>query len=253
MEFHIDPVAFHLFGIPIMWYGVLIALGILLGSKIASREIVRRGFSEDDLWDGLIWAIVSGVICARMYYVIFEWKYYGAHPAEILNIRRGGLAIHGALLGGILAFAIYAKKRKLPLKLLLDISAPGVILAQSIGRWGNFINQEAHGGPTDLPWGIIIDGVKVHPTFIYESLGNFAIFWFLLWFAHNKQKHDGEVFYFYMILYSIVRFFVEGLRTDSLMLGPLRVAQLMSILGVILGAALILHARKKNLPFTVKK
>lgn len=250
MEFHINPVAFHLFGIPVMWYGVLIAMGIVIGSKVASNEIERRGFSEDDLWDGLIWAIIAGVICARLYYVAFEWEYYGAHPAEIFNIRGGGLAIHGALIGGISAFGLYAKKRGLPLSLFLDITAPGVILAQSIGRWGNFINQEAHGGPTDLPWGIIIDGVKVHPTFLYESLGDFLIFWILLWFAHHKQEHDGEVFYLYMILYGIVRFFVEGLRTDSLMLGPLRVAQLVSIAGILCGIFLFAHARKKNLPLT---
>lgn len=252
MAFHINPVAFHIFGIPVMWYGVLIAVGILLGSTVSSNEIKRRGFSEDDLWDGLIWAIVAGVICARLYYVVFEWEFYGAHPEEILNIRGGGLAIHGALLGGILAFAVYAKKRRLPLSLLLDITAPGVILAQSIGRWGNFINQEAHGGPTDLPWGIIIDGVKVHPTFLYESICNFIIFWILLWFARKKQKHDGEVFYLYMICYGIVRFFVEGLRTDSLMLGPLRVAQLVSLGGVLFGAFLFYRAKKKNLPLTVK-
>lgn len=250
MEFNINPVAFHLFGIPVMWYGVLIAIGIVIGSKVASDEITRRGYSEDDLWDGLIWAIIAGVICARLYYVVFEWEYYGAHPAEIFNIRGGGLAIHGALLGGILAFAVYAKKRGLPLTLFLDITAPGVILAQAIGRWGNFINQEAHGGPTDLPWGIIIDGVKVHPTFLYESIGDFLIFWILLWFARHKQEHDGEVFYLYMIFYGIVRFFVEGLRTDSLMLGSIRVAQLVSIAGILCGIFLFLRARKKNLPLT---
>lgn len=251
MKFNLNPVAFTMFGIPVMWYGILIAVGMFLGATVASKEIRRRGFSEDRLWDLLMWAIPAAIIGARAYYVIFQWDFYRLHPAEIINIRGGGLAIHGALMAAFLVSYFYCKRKKIPALLMFDIAAPGIILGQAIGRWGNFINQEAHGGPTDLPWGIIIDGQKVHPTFFYESMGNFLICLFLLYFARKKQTKDGQIISLYLICYGVLRFFVEGLRTDSLMLGPIRVAQLVSLLGMFAGIIGFILASKRNKGLTI--
>ena len=179
--------------------------------------------------------------------MIFNWSYYAGNISEILNFRGGGLAIHGGLIGGILAGFIYAKIKKINFFKLADCVVIGVPLAQAIGRWGNFFNQEAHGGPTDLPWGIMVDGVKVHPTFLYESIWDFGVFVFLLLFR-KKQKYEGQILVNYIILYSIGRFFIEGLRTDSLMLGPLKMAQVISLVCIIVGVILnyILSRKAKN-------
>ena len=174
------------------------------------------------------------------------FRSYRLHPAEIINIRGGGLAIHGTLMAAFLVSYFYCKRKKIPALLMFDIAAPGIILGQAIGRWGNFINQEAHGGPTDLPWGIIIDGQKVHPTFFYKSMGNFLICLFLLYFARKKQTKDGQIISLYLICYGFLRFFIEGLRTDSLMLGPIRVAQLISLLGILAGVIGIVLTSKRN-------
>ena len=170
---------------------------------------------------------------------------YRDNPIKALDIRSGGLAIHGVIITAIIVAIVFTRIKKVNFWTVVDACAPSLILAQGIGRWGNYLNQEAHGGPTDLPWGIIVDGVKVHPTFLYESLWNFAVFGFLLWYARNKQKVKGEVFLLYIALYSFIRFFVEGLRTDSLMLGSIRVAQLMSIIGIA-AASFIFYKRRKN-------
>jgi len=239
-----DKVAFTLFGIDVMWYGVIISAGLLLGIILSLKECRRIGFSEDTFIDFLLTVIPVGVICARLYYVAFSWDYYSQNLVEIINIRHGGLAIHGGLFGGIIAGLIFCKIRKISFFRIIDIIAPPVILAQAIGRWGNFVNQEAHGGPTNLPWGIMVNGVKVHPTFLYESLGNIIIFFFLVWYRKHKRKNEGEVFALYLMLYSVVRFFVEGLRTDSLMFLGLRTAQIASI-GMFLAGLVIFYILRK--------
>lgn len=239
-----DRVAFTIFGIDVMWYGVLIATGMLIGIALAIREAKRVGISEDDVLNIAIIAIPVAIICARLYYVIFSWDYYSQNPGEIFNIRGGGLAIHGGLIGGILTGFIYAKVKKLDFFKTADAVMVGMPLAQAIGRWGNFINGEAHGGPTSLPWGIMVDGVKVHPTFLYESIWDFGIFLFIMFYMRKKKTYEGEVIVSYITLYSIGRFFIEGLRTDSLMFGPIRMAQFVSLVGVIGG--LILHFYLKN-------
>ncbi|MCI6738372.1 MAG: prolipoprotein diacylglyceryl transferase [Intestinibacter sp.] len=242
-----DRVAFTLFGIDIMWYGILIATGMVIAVFIALREAKRLKISEDDILNLAMIAIPCGLIGARAYYVIFNWSYYAGNIAEILNFRGGGLAIHGGLIGGILAGFIYAKIKKINFFKLADCVVLGIPLAQAIGRWGNFLNQEAHGGPTNLPWGIMVDGVKVHPTFLYESIWDLGVFLFLFIFR-KKQKYQGQILVDYIILYSIGRFFIEGLRTDSLMLGPLRMAQVVSLACIIIGVILnyILSRRAKN-------
>ena len=239
-----DRVAFTIFGIDVMWYGVLIATGMLIGIALAIREAKRVGISEDDVLNIAIIAIPVAIICARLYYVIFSWDYYSQNPGEIFNIRGGGLAIHGGLIGGILTGFIYAKVKKLDFFKTADAVMVGMPLAQAIGRWGNFINGEAHGGPTSLPWGIMVDGVKVHPTFLYESIWDFGIFLFIMFYMRKKKTYEGEVIVSYITLYSIGRFFIEGLRTDSLMFGPIRMAQFISLVGVVGG--LILHFYLKN-------
>ncbi len=239
-----DRVAFTIFGIDVMWYGVLIATGMLIGIALAVREAKRVGISEDDVLNIAIIAIPVAIICARLYYVIFSWDYYSQNPGEIFNIRGGGLAIHGGLIGGILTGFIYAKVKKLDFFKTADAVMVGMPLAQAIGRWGNFINGEAHGGPTSLPWGIMVDGVKVHPTFLYESIWDFGIFLFIMFYMRKKKTYEGEVIVSYITLYSIGRFFIEGLRTDSLMFGSIRMAQFISLVGVVGG--LVLHFYLKN-------
>lgn len=241
-----DPVAFSVFGLEVRWYGILIAMGVLIGTIIALRESKRLGIGEEPLIDLLIWAIPLSLVGARAYYVIFSWDMYKDDLMEILRIRNGGLAIHGAIIMAIIVTVVFTRIRKIDFWAIADACGPSLILAQSIGRWGNFINQEAYGGPTNLPWGIMVNGVKVHPTFLYESLWNFLVFLFLLWYGRNKQKVRGEVFLLYLALYSFIRFLIEGLRTDSLMLGSIRVAQLISIIGVIIPMYIFYRRRKKN-------
>jgi prolipoprotein diacylglyceryl transferase len=180
-----------------------------------------------------------------MYYVIFNWEYYAGNIMSMINIRQGGLAIHGAVIAGATAGYLYCKRHHISFWKMADICAPSIILGQAIGRWGNFINQEAYGRPTNLPWGIMVDGVKVHPTFLYESLWNFAVFIFLLWYE-RKKKFEGELFLLYGALYSTARFFIEGLRVDSLMLGPFRVAQLVSLATILLASMIIYRGRNKR-------
>jgi phosphatidylglycerol:prolipoprotein diacylglycerol transferase len=245
-EIYMDPVAFEIFGIEIMWYGILISIGVILGTILALREAKRVGVDENAFIDLLLFAIPAAVIGARIYYVLFSWDYYKDNPIQILNFRGGGLAIHGAIIAAVITAVIFTRKRNLDFWQIADIAAPSLALGQSIGRWGNFINQEAYGIPTDLPWGIMVNGVKVHPTFLYESIGDFLIFLFLIWYRKKKVKISGEVFLLYIVLYSCVRFFVEGLRIDSLMLGPIRVAQLVSVVSIIIGLVYFYVRRKRN-------
>lgn len=241
-----NRVAFSIFGLDIMWYGVLMALAMILCVFIALKEGKRVNISEDDLLNLAIIAIPAGLLGARLYYVIFNWSWYSNHLSEILNFRGGGMAIHGALIGGILAGFIYTKIKKINFFKMADTVMIGIPLGQAIGRWGNYINGEAHGGPTNLPWGIMVDGIKVHPTFLYESIWDLGIFIFL-WYFRKKKTYEGQLAIIYLILYSIGRFFIEGLRTDSLMFGPLKMAQLISLVTIIV--CVILHrilSKKKN-------
>lgn len=240
-----NPVAFRIFGIEVAWYGILISLGILFGILVATYRAKKEGLYDDIIMDLALVAVPVSVIGSRIYYVLFSWEFYRQNPREILNIRKGGLAIHGAIIAGILVGYLFCRYKKIGFWILADVCAPSIILGQAIGRWGNFINQEAHGGPTNLPWGIEIDGVKVHPTFLYESLWNLGVFVFLLYYS-DKKKYDGQIFIFYLILYSVARYLIEGLRTDSLMLGSFRVAQLVSIFSIVIAVIIDLTKRKQN-------
>lgn len=240
-----NRVAFSIFGIDIMWYGVFIAIGMVLAVSIAMKESRRVGLKEEDIMDLALFLIPLGVIGARIYYVIFSWQQYASNPMDVFNIRGGGLAIHGGIIAGILTGFVFSRIKKIDFFKLADTVVLGVPLAQSIGRWGNFVNQEAHGGPTTLPWGIMVDGQKVHPTFLYESIWDFSIFLFIF-LRRKKKKYEGQIIVEYITLYSLGRFFIEGLRTDSLMLGPIRMAQFISLLGVIAGVVLHVILRKRK-------
>lgn len=248
----VDKIAFTIFGIDIAWYAILIASGMMLGIILAERDAKRRGLNPEKIMDILIVALPMAIVGARIYYVAFEWDYYKDNLIKILNIREGGLAIYGGIIAAYLTGYIMAKKSKLNFMELADITAPSLALGQAIGRWGNFINMEAHGYETNLPWAVIIDGVGYHPTFLYESLGDFVIFIFLFYFARKKQKYKGQIIALYMILYGILRFFVEGLRTDSLYFMGMRISQIVSLVGILIGLY-IFATRKEKINFKNNK
>lgn len=231
-----DRVAFSIFGLDIMWYGILIACGILMAILVSSKEARRLGYQEGQVTDICLFAIPLGILGARLYYVAFNWSHYAGDLREIINIRGGGLAIHGGILAGILTVWVFTRIKKLEFFRTADILVLGLPMAQAIGRWGNFINGEAHGGPTNLPWAILVEGQRVHPTFLYESVWDWMIFVYIFMIRKNK-KYEGQLLVDYIFLYSLGRFFIEGLRTDSLMLGPIKMAQLISLVGI--GMALV--------------
>ena len=240
---HPDPVAFTIAGIEIRWYGILIAAGMLLAVYISSRRAPTHGITDEDVLDIALWMLPIGVIGARVYYVLFNLDMYHS-LREAVNIRNGGLAIHGGLIFGMITVFVICRRKKISALNVLDLFIPTVALAQSIGRWGNYFNGEAHGGPTDLPWGILVDGVKVHPTFLYESLWCLFLFFFLSWWDKNRREAYGQTLALYGILYSVERFLVESLRTDSLMIGPFKQAQVISICAIIASVILFFCSRK---------
>lgn len=257
----IDPVAISIGPIKIYWYGIIIALAMLIGISLATKEAQKLGLEEDTMVDMALWAIPIGFIGARLYYVLFKWDYYIQNPSEIIAIWNGGIAIYGGLIAGGLAVYWFARRKKMTLTLLLDILAPSVLLAQSIGRWGNFINQEAHGGAVSrqfletlyLPEFIIeqmnINGTYYHPTFLYESL--WSLLGFILLIILRNQKgllRRGEVALSYVIWYSFGRFFIEGMRTDSLWIGDImRVSQMLSLV-LFISAIILLVYRRRDYP-----
>jgi len=254
----IGRVALEIGPITIYWYGVIIGTGLVLGWILASKESLKQGLEKDVLADLLLWSIPIAIISARLYYVLFKLDYYLENPEEIVAIWQGGIAIHGALIGAIVTAVIFTKKKRISFWKVADIVAPSIILGQAIGRWGNFMNQEAHGTEVTrsflenlrLPEFIInqmyINGTYYHPTFLYESIWNLTGF-FLLLLLRKLPLRSGELFLSYIIWYSIGRFFVEGLRTDSLMLSEtLRIAQVVSLSLGCLAILMILYRRKKS-------
>ena len=240
-----NPVAFTIFSLDVMWYGILIAIGIIIATLIVYYRAPMHGIDQNRSLDFILFCLPIGIIGARAYYVFFEWNYYAGDLFKIINTRGGGLAIHGGLIFGMLAAAILCFIWKVRPLNLLDLAAPAIALAQSIGRWGNYFNSEAHGGPTSLPWGIIVNGEMVHPTFLYESLWCFLLFIILIR-IDNKRKFEGQVFLLYGILYSVERFFVEWLRTDSLMLGSLKQAQMLSLSVIVVFSVIYIILNKKS-------
>jgi phosphatidylglycerol:prolipoprotein diacylglycerol transferase len=232
-------------GYDFMWYGLLIGLGVVLAVILSYQRAHRHGIEPERILDLVIWILPIGVIGARLYYVIFNWDYYSQDFMTILNIRGGGLAIHGGIIAGAITGYLLCKHYKINFLEILDLFLPAVSLAQAIGRWGNFFNSEAHGGPTDLPWAILINGEYVHPTFLYESIWCLGLFFFLV-YIDNNRKFRGQVACLYGILYSVERFFVEGLRTDSLMIGSFRQAQMISIVILLVSLAMYIILKKRS-------
>jgi phosphatidylglycerol---prolipoprotein diacylglyceryl transferase len=255
----LNPLAIDLGPFQVHWYGIIIVTGLALAMWLVMKESERRHLSKEIFADLLIWAIPIAIISARIYYVIFEWEYYSKNLSQIPQIWEGGIAIHGALIGSVATAYIFTRSKGVSFWKLADIAAPSIILGQAIGRWGNFMNQEAHGGEVTraflenlyLPDFIInqmyIDGAYYHPTFLYESIWNFLGF-ILLLSLRKVNLRRGEMFLTYVIWYSVGRYFVEGLRTDSLMLTDyLRIAQTISIFLIVLAVSLVLYRRKKGL------
>lgn len=251
LSIDIDNVAFSIFGKDIYWYGIIITCGMLLAILLAKHDKKKYQISWDDITSFFVWAIIVGIISARIYYVIFKWDYYSQNLAEIIKIWHGGIAIYGGIIGALITAIVFCKHKKIDFLNLCDFCAPYLALAQSIGRWGNFVNREAFGEITNsfLRMGIFDESVGkyifVHPTFLYESLITFSIF-IILSLLKKKECFRGQIFYLYMILYGAGRFFVEGIRTDSLMLGNYRVSQVLALVLVIVFSALYIFSKRKN-------
>ena len=241
-----NPIAFTIGNFSVRWYGIIIARAIVVATLVMMKRAPGHNIKRDDLLDILICAVPLGIVGARLYYVIFNWNYYSINPVQIFNLRAGGLAIHGGLILGIIGALVIIKYKGYSFFNVLDLAAPAIALGQAIGRWGNYFNSEAHGGPTDLPWAIIVDGEAVHPTFLYESLWCLILF-FILLAVDRKRQFTGQVICLYGILYSIERFFVEALRTDSLMIGPLKQAQVISIVIIVICVILYFILRKRDI------
>ena len=239
--FQITRSALTLFGYEVRWYGILIALGVLLAVLLADRREKRLGLKKDTALNIALIAVPVAILCARLYYVIFSWSYYAAHPADILNIRQGGMAIYGGVIGGVLAGYVYCRATRTSFAAGLDLAAPSIALGQAIGRWGNFLNQEAYGRVVAnprlrfFPLAVEIGGNWHWATFFYESLWCALIVIFLLAMERrNFFRRRGDVFGWYLFLYGLERALVEGLRTDSLYLGSMRVSQLLSLAAVLI-------------------
>lgn len=244
LDFQINRVAANIFGKDIYWYGIIICIGFVLAALYVNARVKEFGCTSDNLMDCLIICVPVGIICARIYYVIFEWDYYSQHLNEIIAIWNGGIAIYGAVIGVVIALYIYSRVKKLSFVSLCDLAAFGLLIGQCIGRWGNFVNAEAYGGPTNLPWGMSIDGAAaVHPTFLYESVWNLVGF-IALHFYSKKRKFPGEMALLYVAWYGLGRAWIEGLRTDSLYIGTLRVSQVLAAVSCIVAVALLV--RKYN-------
>jgi phosphatidylglycerol:prolipoprotein diacylglycerol transferase len=259
------PIIFEIGPVALRWYGLLIASAVLIGVSLSQYLAKRRDVNPDLLGDLIIWLVLAAIPCARIYYVLFEWQQYSQHPEDIIAVWKGGIAIHGAIIGGTIATLIFARINKISFWQLLDLVVPSLILGQAIGRWGNFFNSEAFGSPTDVPWKLYIppanrpleylDYDYFHPTFLYESVWNLGVFMILLFlFFWGLKKRNrtkvGTLTFVYLIGYSIGRFWIEGLRTDSLMIGSLKIAQIISLVAIAIGilGLIWLYILKRPLP-----
>jgi len=265
-----NPIAFRLGPLAVHWYGIIIVVATLVGAYVASLEARRRGQDPDHVWNALLLCLILGIIGARLYHVfssprggMLGWDYYRQNPIAILQIWHGGLAIYGAVAGGILAVYIYARLNKLSFLQWVDIGTPGLILAQVIGRWGNFVNQELYGPPTSLPWGIAIEipyrippyndltvypaDTRFHPTFLYESLWNLLGFLLLMYVARRYADRllDGDVLCLYAIWYPVGRIFVEALRPDAWLIGGIAAAQIFAVIAIVVSVAAILYRHRR--------
>lgn len=265
---HLSRTAFTVFGQDIYWYGIFIGLGVILGVLLALHEAKRTGQNPDTYLDFIIYAMIIAIIGARLYYVIFSWDFYSQHPEKIFAIRKGGLAIYGGIIGGVLTAIVYSHLKKKSFWVMADTMAPSLILGQMLGRWGNFFNKEAFGGytdnlfamryqlsqvrasdvTTDILQNLVtvngVDYIQVHPTFLYESMWSLCVFIILL-ILQRKKKFDGQVCATYFFGYALGRVWIEGLRTDQLCIGNVPVSQALSAVLIIASVVLYFYCKKK--------
>ncbi len=255
LEFTINPIAFSIGSMNVYWYGIIIASGMLLAVLYAYKSSPRFNVNFSNLLNCILVGIVTGIIGARLYFCFFKWDYYSQNPIEILYIHNGGLAIYGGIIGAMLGGLTVAKLQKMKLMPILDIAMLGFLIGQGIGRWGNFMNQEAFGTATNLPWAMMSENtgnIPVHPCFLYESLWCLLGFVLLHFYSKYKQKYAGQIFYMYLVWYGFERMIVEGLRTDSLYLPfelfgmAIRVSQVLSAAIFITGIVFLIINRKKE-------
>ena len=266
-EFEIDRVAFHIGSLPVYWYGILIALGFILAILYVTKRAKEFGVDPDRMLDVVLGGAIGGIVGARAYFVLLRWDYYGQNLDQIFNTRSGGMAIYGGLIGGLLVGLLMCKLRKVKAKPALDLVVGGFFIGQCIGRWGNFINVEAFGGNTGLPWGMsspsiasyltqheaeleaigmnIDPNMPVHPTFLYESLWCLMGFMLIAWYT-KRRRFDGELTLLYTAWYGAGRAVIEGLRTDSLMWGPVRVSQALALVAFVTATALLIWLGQKK-------
>lgn len=260
-----SSVALNIGEFSITWYSIFILIGIVLASIVIVNEGKKYNIPKNFISNLIFWSVLFGVIGARIYYVIFNLDYYLSYPLEIFMIWNGGLAIHGGIIAGLITLIVYCKRYRVNILKMTDIAVPGLILAQAIGRWGNFFNAEAHGGivsrsfleglhlPEFIIDGMYIDGAYYHPTFLYESILCLLGFFMLVGFRSSSKAKLGNTTALYLIWYGIIRFFIEALRTDSLMLGSIKVAQLVSIIMVIIGFILLVITMVKSKKYDEEK
>lgn len=253
-----NRVAFNIFGFNVYYYSLCILLGVIVAYILITREGKKQGLQKEFISDLIFYTLIIGILGARVYYCVFNLDYYLANPSEILKIYNGGLAIHGGVIAGLIFVYLYTKKKNVSFIKILDIVAPAVIIAQSFGRWGNFFNQEAHGGittyqnlknmhiPEFIINGMHIEGKYYYPTFFFESIWCLIGFIILMIARKNKNLRKGFQIGFYFIWYGIGRFFIEAFRTDSLMFLGLKIAQIVSLIGIIIGIIIIVTNRNKK-------
>lgn len=256
-----NKIALSLGPLTITWYSICILLGIILAGIIINREAKKYNIPTSFITNLVFWCVVFGLLGARIYYVLFNLDYYASSPIEIIKIWNGGLAIHGGIIAGLITLVVYCKKYQVNILKMLDIAVPALLLAQGIGRWGNFFNGEAHGGivtrsfleglhlPEFIIDGMHIGGHYYHPTFLYESVFCIIGFFVLFGFRSLKKAKLGNTTALYLIWYGVLRFFVESLRTDSLMLGSLKMAQVISIIMVVVGIVMFIITKIKCKPY----
>ena len=265
-----DRIAFTIGPVSVYWYGIIIVSAAMVGAWVATIEAKRRGMDADEVWNGLIVALIMGIIGARLYHVFSSpaggsggWSYYSENPLAILKIWEGGLGIYGAIIGGVIGVLLYCWIRKLSPLEWLDVGTLGLIIAQVIGRWGNFVNQELYGPPTNLPWGVTIGmsyrippyndptvypaDTRFHPAFLYESLWNLLGFLLLMYVARRYADRllDGDVLCLYAIWYPVGRIFVEALRPDAWLIGGIAAAQIFAAIAIVVSVAIILYRHRR--------
>lgn len=260
------PEGFFIGPLEVRYYGIILMLGAVAGAYLATHEAKRRGYPPEIVWDLMIYLLIGGIIGARLWHILtpppssgITASWYFTHPLDALNIRKGGLGIPGAVIAGVIVLFFYARKNKLNFAEWTDIAAPGLALGQAIGRWGNFVNQELYGAPTNLPWKIYIDPAHrpaafagyvdieyYHPLFLYESLWNFGNMLLLLWLSHRfpDRIKDGDIFLVYLVVYPVGRFLLDFLRLDASMVGGININQtIMAVVAACAALALIVRHR----------